>query len=74
MSIGSVSNLTINSVRRSGTQLDIYCSSNRPLLRTEPAGAVSEAINISRPNGVKTEALCILEGVSSAAFCFSRQT
>jgi hypothetical protein len=58
MSIESARNLVTNSVRRSGTQLDLYCSSNAPLLRTEPAGVEFGAINISPPNGVKTKALC----------------
>jgi hypothetical protein len=68
MSIDSVRNLATNSVRRSGTQLDVYCSSNAPLLRTEPGGAAFGAINISLPNGVKTKALC-----TCTCACYTRR-
>jgi hypothetical protein len=38
MSIDPAQNLITNSVRRSGTQLDVFRSRNAPLLRTEPTG------------------------------------
>ncbi len=43
----SARSLITNSVRRSGTQLDLYRSRNVPLLRTEPGGATLGAINTS---------------------------
>jgi hypothetical protein len=40
MSIDAAHNLMTNSVRRSGTQLDVSCSRNAPLLLTEPEGGI----------------------------------
>ncbi len=58
MSIDSACNLVTNSVRRSGTQLDAYCSSDAPLLRTEPGGGGIGGYRHVTPYGVKTEAFC----------------
>ena len=61
MSIDPARKLINNSVRRSGTQLDLYRSRNAPLLRTEPGGGGILVYKHLTPNGVETEALCVCE-------------
>jgi len=56
MSIGPARYLITNSVRRSGTQLNVYRSRDAPLLRTEVRERMAfQGYKHLTPNGVKGE-------------------
>jgi hypothetical protein len=53
MFIDRAKNVSSNSVRRSGIQLELHRSSTTPLLRTEPQDGSLRSINMSPLTGMK---------------------